>query len=213
MIQALVDAIADMREEEALALAREALDGGTPPVEVLDSAREAMTVVGGRFEKGDYFVPELILAGEMLRDISDLVKPLMAASADAAAPKLGKVVMGTVAGDIHDIGKDIVRFMLDVNGFEVTDLGVDVPAETFVSSVRDVAPDVVALSGFLTLSYDAMRATVAALKAAGLRDQVKVMVGGGAVDDQIRQYAGADAFGVDAMSAVTLAKTWTEAAR
>jgi methanogenic corrinoid protein MtbC1 len=213
MIQALVDAIADMREEEALDLARTALDGGTPPLEVLDSAREAMAVVGARFEKGEYFVPELILAGEMLRDISELAKPRMAASADLAAPKLGKVVMGTVAGDIHDIGKDIVHFMLDVNGFEVTDLGVDVSAARFVDSVRDLRPEVLALSGFLTLSYDAMRDTVAALKAAGLRDQVKVMVGGGAVDEQIRQYAGADAFGIDAMAAVTLAKSWTEASR
>jgi methanogenic corrinoid protein MtbC1 len=213
MIQALVEAIADMREEEALDLARTALDGGTPPLEVLDSAREAMAVVGGRFEKGEYFVPELILAGEMLREISDLAKRLMASSAEAAAPKLGAVVMGTVAGDIHDIGKDIVHFMLDVNGFEVTDLGVDVSADKFVAAVQDIHPDVLALSGFLTLSYDSMRDTVAALKAAGIRDQVKVMVGGGAVDDQIRQYADADAFGIDAMAAVTLAKSWTEASR
>jgi methanogenic corrinoid protein MtbC1 len=213
MIQALVEAIADMREEEALDLARKALDAGTPPLDVLDSAREAMGVVGGRFEKGEYFVPELILAGEMLRDISALVKPHLAASTDTAVPRLGSVVMGTVAGDIHDIGKDIVHFMLDVNGFAITDLGVDVSADRFVAAVRDERPDILALSGFLTLSYDSMRDTVAALKAAGLRDQVKVMVGGGAVDEQIRQYADADAFGIDAMSAVTLAKSWTEASR
>jgi 5-methyltetrahydrofolate--homocysteine methyltransferase len=213
MIQALVEAIADMREEEALDLARKALDGGTPPLEVLDSAREAMSLVGARFEKGEYFVPELILAGEMLREVSELVKPWMAASPDAAGPKLGKVVMGTVAGDIHDIGKDIVRFMLDVNGFDVTDLGVDVAADRFVGAVRDLRPDIVALSGFLTLSYDSMRDTVAALKAAGLRNQVKVMVGGGAVDEQIRQYSDADAFGIDAMTAVSMAKAWMEAAR
>jgi len=213
MIQALVEAIADMREEEALDLARKALDGGTPALEVLDSAREAMAVVGGRFEKGEYFVPELILAGEMLRDISALVKPHLAASPEAAGPRLGSVVMGTVAGDIHDIGKDIVHFMLDVNGFDITDLGVDVSADKFVAAVRDSHPDILALSGFLTLSYDSMRDTVAALKAAGVRDKVKVMVGGGAVDEQIRQYADADAFGIDAMSAVTLAKSWTEASR
>lgn len=211
MIQALVEAIADMREEDALDLARNALDGGTSPLEVLDSAREAMSVVGGRFEQGEYFVPELILAGEMLREISDLAKPHLASSAVATGPRLGKVVLGTVHGDIHDIGKDIVRFMLDVNGFDVTDLGVDVAAQRFVDTVRETQPDVVALSGFLTLSYDSMRDTVAALSAAGLRDGVKVMVGGGAVDDQIREYAGADAFGIDAMSAVTLAKSWTEA--
>ena len=219
MIPAVVEAISDMREEEALALAREALELGAPPVEVLDSAREAMSVVGERFEAGSYFVPELILAGEMLRDISDLVKPYMAAAAETAGPKLGTVVMGTVHGDIHDIGKDIVRFMLDVNGFDVVDLGVDVSAERFVDEVRGRRPEVLALSGFLTLSYDSMRDTVAALSAAGIRDDVKVMVGGGAVDEQIRQYAGADAFGIDAMAAVSLAKSWspaktlTEAAR
>jgi methanogenic corrinoid protein MtbC1 len=213
MIQALVEAMADMREEDALELARTALDGGTPPLEVLDSAREAMSVVGGRFEKGEYFVPELILAGEMLREISELVKPHMAATADTAGPKLGKIVMGTVSGDIHDIGKDIVRFMLDVNGFEIMDLGVDVSVERFVDTVREVHPDILALSGFLTLSYDSMRDTVAALDAAGLRDQVRVMVGGGAVDEQIREYAKADAFGIDAMAAVALAKGWMEASR
>lgn len=211
MTQAMVEAFSDMREEEALDLARRALDGGTPPLEVLEACREAMTIVGKRFEDGEYFVPELILAGEMLREISALVKPLMAASADVEGPKRGKIVMGTVQGDIHDIGKDIVYFMLDVNGFAITDLGVDVPVETFVDKVRELQPDVLALSGFLTLSYDAMKNTVQALEAAGLRDRVKVMVGGGAVDDQIRAYSGADAFGADAMAAVGLAKQWTEA--
>jgi methanogenic corrinoid protein MtbC1 len=211
MTQALVDAIADMREEEALNLARTALDGGTPPLEVLDDCRQAMSLVGERFAAGECFVPELIMAGEMLREISALVKPLLAGSAEAGAPKLGKVVMGTVQGDIHDIGKDIVYFMLDVNGFAVTDLGVDVPIETFVEKVREIQPDVVALSGFLTLSYDSMKNTIQALEEAGLRDRVKVMIGGGAVDEQIRAFAGADAYGADAMAAVALAKTWTEA--
>jgi len=212
MAQALVDAITEMREEDALALARTALDDGTPPLEVLQDCRTAMTVVGEKFEAGEYFVPELILAGEMLREISAEVKPRMAGeSTNGSTPHGGKVVLGTVQGDIHDIGKDIVFFMLDVNGFQVTDLGVDVPITTFVDKVRELEPDVVALSGFLTLSYDAMRDTVAALDAAGLRDRVKIMVGGGAVDDRIRAYAGADAFGADAMAAVNLAKTWTEA--
>ena len=212
MAQALVDAITEMREEDALALARTALDDGTPPLEVLEDCRTAMTVVGEKFESGEYFVPELILAGEMLREISAEVKPRIAGeSTNGSTPHGGKVVLGTVQGDIHDIGKDIVFFMLDVNGFQVTDLGVDVPITTFVEKVRELEPDVVALSGFLTLSYDAMRDTVAALDAAGLRDRVKIMVGGGAVDDRIRAYAGADAFGADAMAAVNLAKTWTEA--
>jgi methanogenic corrinoid protein MtbC1 len=209
MTQALVDAIADMREEDALKLATTALDGGTPPLEVLDDCRKAMSIVGQRFAAGECFVPELILAGEMLREISALVKPRMVGTVEV--PKHGKVVLGTVQGDIHDIGKDIVFFMLEVNGFDVTDLGVDVPIETFVDKVREMQPDVVALSGFLTLSYDAMKETIQALTDAGLRDRVKVMIGGGAVDEQIRGFAGADAYGADAMAAVELAKTWTEA--
>ena len=211
MAQALVDAIAEMREDDALSIAQAALDGGTPPLEILEDCRLAMAQVGRQFEAGEYFVPELILAGEMLREISALVKPHLAGATQAEAAKAGSIVMGTVQGDIHDIGKDIVHFMLDVNGFAITDLGVDVPVQTFVDTVREQKPDILALSGFLTLSYDTMRDTVRALEDAGIRDKVKVMVGGGAVDDQIRAYSGADAFGADAMAAVGLAKQWTEA--
>jgi len=128
-----------------------------------------------------------------------------------SAKKLGKIVMGTVEGDIHDIAKDIVVFMLDINGFEVTDLGVDVPPAKFVESVKASNATIVGLSGFLTLAYDPMKATVQALKAEGL-DTVKVMIGGGQVDEQIPQYTGADAFGRDAMAAVSLAKQWVGAA-
>jgi 5-methyltetrahydrofolate--homocysteine methyltransferase len=206
MTAELVEAIAEMRDDEALPLAEKLLETGTPPVDILGACREAMGIVGQRFEEGEYFVPELILAGEMLREISELVKPLLAASNDVA--KHGRIVLGTVAGDIHDIGKDIVYFMLDVNGFEVHDLGVDVPVATFVAKVRELQPQVLALSGFLTLSYDAMKETVEALVDAGIRDGVKVMIGGGTVDEQVREYAGADAFGSDAMAAVTLAKQW-----
>jgi methanogenic corrinoid protein MtbC1 len=209
MTQALVEAIAEMEDETAVRLATEMIDGGTSPLEILDACKDGMTIVGQRFESGEYFVPELILAGEMLRQISDIVKPHLVAGGDA--PKLGKVVLGTVTGDIHDIGKDIVHFMLEVNGFEVHDLGVDVPIDMFVDAVRADRPDVVALSGFLTLSYDAMRDTVAALNAAGLRDKVKIMIGGGTVDEQVRAFAGADAFGSDAMAAVNIAKSWTGA--
>jgi 5-methyltetrahydrofolate--homocysteine methyltransferase len=209
MTQALIDAIAEMEDEDAVRLANEYIENGTSPLEILEACKSGMAIVGERFEKGEYFVPELILAGEMLRQVSDIVKPHLAAGGDQ--PKLGKVLLGTVTGDIHDIGKDIVHFMLEVNGFEVHDLGVDVPIESFVEAVKTDQPDVVALSGFLTLSYDAMRDTVAALNAAGLRDQIKIMIGGGTVDDQVREFAGADAFGLNAMDAVNMAKSWTSA--
>ena len=207
MSEQLINAIADMDEEGALALTKELLDGGAQPTSILDDCRAAMEIVGKRFEEGQYFIPELILAGEMLKGISAEVKPYMT-SGQAEAKKLGKVVIGTVKGDIHDIGKDIVVFMLDVNGFDVTDLGIDVPVQTFVEKIAEVKPQVVALSGFLTLAFDSMKETVAAIEAAGLRDQVKIMVGGGTVDQQVCAYAGADAFGADAMAAVSLAKGW-----
>lgn len=205
MSQELIDAITEMREEDALQLASEMLDAGQSPLSILDDCRTAMDVVGKRFEKGESFIPELMLAGEMLASISKEVKPRMQSS--EANQKLGKIVLGTVAGDIHDIAKDIVGFMLDINGFEVIDLGVDVPVEKFVEAVRDSGATIVALSGFLTLAFDPMKDTVTALKAAGYKD-VKIMIGGGQIDDQIREYTGADAYGRDAMAAVSLAKGW-----
>ncbi len=207
MSDQLINAIADMDEEGAIALTKELLAAGASPTAILDDCRAAMELVGKRFEHGEYFIPELILAGEMLKGVSAEVKPYLTGG-QADVKKLGKVVIGTVKGDIHDIGKDIVVFMLDVNGFEVHDLGIDVPVQAFVDTIAAVKPQVVALSGFLTLAFDSMKETVAAIERAGLRAGVKIMVGGGTVDEQVCKYAGADAFGADAMAAVTLAKSW-----
>ncbi len=205
MSQKLIDAITGMREEDALAITNELLDSGVAPVDILNACKEAMEVIGKRFESGESFIPELMLAGEMMSAISDVLKPRMAE--EAATEKLGKIVVGTVQGDIHDIAKDIVSFMLDLNGFEVTDLGVDVPPAKFVEAVKQTGARIVGLSGFLTLAFDPMKETVAALKSAGLTD-VKVMIGGGQIDENIRQYTGADAYGKDAMAAVAIAKSW-----
>ena len=150
--------------------------------------------------------PDLVLAGEILRTISEKVKPLL--KKGEASQKKGKVLIGTVAGDIHDIGKDIVTFMLDVNGFEVLDLGINVPVPVFVDKIKEFAPQVVALSGFLTLAFDSMEKTVKAIEEAGLRDKVKIMIGGGQMDDEVRKYARADAYGKDAGAAVNLCKQW-----
>jgi methanogenic corrinoid protein MtbC1 len=208
MKEQLISAIADMKEEEALKLAQEMLDAGVDPQTVLDAAKEAMGIVGDRYECGDYFLPELIIAGDMLRAIGDMVKPKLQAQATQGEP-LGKIVLGTVAGDIHDLGKDIVGFMLDVNNFEVHDLGVDVAAEKFVQAIQEVKPEIVGLSGFLTLGFDQMRITIEAIKEAGLRDSIKIMIGGAIMDDNAAQYIGADAYGPDATAAVKLAKSWT----
>ncbi len=207
-MSSLRDVIVEMQEDEALVMARQMLADGVSPMAVLDECREAMQVVGQRFENGEYFVPELILSGDIMQAISAEVKPLM--QQQNGHEKRGKVIIGTVEGDIHDVGKDIVVLMLDVNGFEVYDLGIDVPAQVFVDKIKEVQPEVVALSGFLTLAFDSMKATVEAIEKAGLRDQVKIMVGGGTVDDQVRVYAKADGYGFDAMTAVKLAKQWTK---
>ena len=206
--QQLIDAIAEMQEDEAMLVVQQMLDDGEDPQAILDACKDAMVVVGRRYEQGEYFLPELVIAGDMLTAIGEVVKPRMQAQA-ASAAKLGTVVIGTVKGDIHDIGKDIVGFMLDVNGFEVVDLGVDVPASDFVAKIQEVQPQVVGLSGFLTLAFDQMKATVDAISAAGLRDQVKIMIGGAIMDETMRAYIGADAYGADATAAVRLAQGWT----
>ncbi|MEE9612269.1 MAG: cobalamin-dependent protein [Desulfatiglandales bacterium] len=202
----LVDAMVNMKEKEALAIAKELVESGEDPLKVLGLCKEALEMVGKRFEEGTYFLPELVLAGEMMRQISDMVNPKLR-TATQSEP-LGKVVMGTVKGDIHDLGKDIVTFMLDVSGFHVLDLGIDVPPEKFVEAIKEFQPQVVGLSGFLTLAFESMKTTVGAIDDAGLRNNVKIMIGGGQIDDEVRKHTGADAFGLDAMDAVKLSKKW-----
>jgi 5-methyltetrahydrofolate--homocysteine methyltransferase len=202
----LVGLVADMEEEDALVLAKEMLDGGVDPQRVLSLCREAMDIVGKRFEAGEYFLPELILAGEVLDQIGAMVKPLLQQSPDGPSQKLGRVLIGTVHGDLHDIGKNIVTFMLDINNFEVKDIGIDVPVAKFVEEIKAFQPNVVCLSGFLTLAFDAMKETVEAIEAAGLRDHLKIQIGGGQIDETIRAYTGADAFGLNAVDAVTYSR-------
>ena len=206
MAKDLVSTLADLKEQEALKIVEDRLSAGEEPLKILDDARKAMEVVGKRFASSEYFMPDLVYSGEILKEITDIVKPKM--GKEEEIKRLGKVVFGTVAGDIHDIGKDIVVFMLDVNGFEVYDLGVDVPAQKFVEKIKESGAPVVGLSGFLALAFDSMKQTIEAIQAAGLRDKVKVMIGGGQISDEVRKYTGADAYGMDAMAGVSLAKEW-----
>jgi 5-methyltetrahydrofolate--homocysteine methyltransferase len=197
--------MADMKEKEALQIVDELLAQGEDPQKILDLSSQAMQVVGERYQEGTYFLPELIMSGEMLRKIGEVLKPLLAQKTDTTA-KLGTVVLGTVRGDIHDIGKDIVGFMLEVNGFEVVDLGIDQPEENFVTAVRENQPQVLALSGFLSVAFDSMKSTIQQVEAAGLRKDLRIIIGGGQMDDTVRKYTGADAYGDDAMAAVAFAK-------
>jgi len=206
MAKDLVKTLADLKEKEALEIVQNRLSAGDDPLLILDDARRALEIVGKRFSDCEYFIPDLVYSGEILKAITDMVRPKLTKGAEVK--RLGKVVVGTVAGDIHDIGKDIVVFMLDVNGFEVKDLGIDVPVQKFVDAIKETSSSVVALSGFLTLAFQSMKDTVEAIKKAGLREKVKIMIGGGQIDEQVRGFTGADAYGKDAMEAVKLAKGW-----
>ncbi len=205
----LIDWLADMNEDEALPQAkRMLLEDKVDPMRVLDLCRTAMDIVGKRFEEGEYFLPELVLAGEMLDTIGRIAKPLILQGQGGAPATHGRVLIGTVHGDLHDIGKNIVSFMLDINGFEVKDIGVDVPAAKFIAEIEAFEPHVVGLSGFLTLAFDSMKETIAAFGSAGIRDRFKVMIGGGQIDETVRAYTDADAFGVNAVEAVALCRNW-----
>ena len=206
MAKDLVKTLADLKEEEAIKIVEDRLNAGEEPLKILDDARRALEIVGKRFSDCEYFIPDLVYSGEILKKITDMVRPKITKAAEMK--RLGKVVVGTVAGDIHDIGKDIVVFMLDVNGFEVFDLGIDVPVQKFVDTIKQTGSSVVGLSGFLTLAFQSMKDTVEAIKKAGLQNKVKIMIGGGQIDDQIKTFTGADAYGKDAMEAVKLAKGW-----
>ena len=202
----LMKAVADLVESEALRITTDKLDHGEDPNVILEESRKGMEIIGRRFSEGTYFLPELIFSAEIFKEITEIVKPKL--KKEAQTERLGRCIIGTVAGDIHDIGKDIVVFMLDVSGFEVYDLGVDVPPQNFIDKIKETNAPIVGLSGFLTLAFDSMKETVQAIKEAGLRDKVKIMIGGGQIDDQIMKYTGADAHGRDAMAGVSLAKTW-----
>lgn len=184
---------------------QEAIDANMDPGVILkEGLIAAMGEVGKRFEEGDFFVPEMLIAARAMQNGLALLKPHLLKSDIKAA---GKVVIGTVKGDLHDIGKNLVAMMLEGAGFEIQDLGTDVSPEKFVAAVQTGQPDIVALSALLTTTMPNMKATIEALKAAGLRDQVKVMIGGAPVTDTYSQQIGADGYSPDASRAVSLART------
>ncbi|MHA1669263.1 MAG: cobalamin B12-binding domain-containing protein [Promethearchaeota archaeon] len=202
-----IDEIVELNEQEVIDLVKKRLQNNEDPLNIMDDVKKAMKIIGDKFSQKEYFLPELIMSGEILRQIFEELGPRLK-EAQKSEQKKGKVLLGTVAGDIHDIGKDVVKFMLDANGFDVLDLGVDVPAEKFIESLKEHEPKVLALSGFLTLSYDSMKMVIDKLKDIGLRENVNIMIGGGTVDERIVEYVGADAYGQSAVDAVNIATKW-----
>jgi corrinoid protein of di/trimethylamine methyltransferase len=203
-LNTLYDAIVTGDSKLALAITQQALAEAANPVELVTKyMTPAMDEVGRRFECQDYFVPELLLSARAMKSALELIRPLLAAQ---GAEPTGRVVIGTVKGDLHDIGKNLVGSMLEGGGFEVTDLGTDNSPEKFVEAVRDRKADIVCLSALLTVTMPAMKAVIDALNTAGIRDRVKVMIGGAPVTRQFADEIGADAYGQDASVALALAR-------
>jgi 5-methyltetrahydrofolate--homocysteine methyltransferase len=194
--------MADMMEDELMELTDLYLSQGKDPKAILAAYQDGMTEIGKRYEAGEYFVSELILAGEMMNAGSEKIKPYLKGDQTVAESK-GRVLIATVEGDIHDIGKNIAATIMELAGYEVRNLGEDVPASKIIEEVKAFQPKLLGLSGLLTLAYDPMKAVVDQLKEAGLRDKVKVLLGGSQIDDHILKYVGADVYANDAMTNVT----------
>ncbi|MBC7074911.1 MAG: cobalamin B12-binding domain-containing protein [Syntrophomonadaceae bacterium] len=203
----LSDMLSELREKEVLEMVRNALEEKVNPLSLVEELREGMAEVGRRFERKDYFRSELIMSAEIFKEAIVLIEPHLAAG---QGENKGDIVIGTVKGDIHDIGKNIVATLLRCSGYRVHDLGVDVPPEAFVTKLLETNARLLGLSGLLTLAFDSMKETVCKVEQAGLRDRVKVIIGGGPVNEKVVEYTGADAFGKDAAQAVELARLYLE---
>jgi len=204
----LARTLADLDEDAALKLVKDGLDEGIPALDLLRACQDGMAEVGRRFEREEYFVSDLMMSGEIFTMIAEMLAPALKAGGGKSA---GTIVMGTVKGDIHNIGKDIVVNMLKAANFEVIDLGVDVPPHVFVDKLKETSAPVLGMSGLLTLAFDSMKETVDCVAAAGLRDKVKIMIGGGPVDANVCRIVGADSWSTDAQKAVRQAQEWTAA--
>jgi 5-methyltetrahydrofolate--homocysteine methyltransferase len=205
MTENIAALLAELKEDEALSEVRSLLDSGADPLSLVEGLREGMSEVGRRFDEKEYFLSELIMSAEIFKEAIALIEPHLQAGASQTK---GTVIIGTVKGDIHDIGKNIVATLLRCEGYDVHDLGVDVPPASFIDELKETGASLLALSGLLTLAFDSMKETVETLAEAGLRDKVKVIIGGGPVNEKVVEYSGADAFGTDAAQAVKLANEY-----
>lgn len=198
-------ALRDLDEKKVYEIVEKEIAGGTSPLEIINSCNEGMAAIGELFSQCTYFISELIFSAEILKSVMRRIEPLLA-GADAGGGK-GKVVIGTVKGDIHDIGKNIVATLLRGSGFDVTDLGVDVSPEKFVDALKQSGAKVLGMSALLNFTYPEMKTVVDAVTAAGLRDKVKIIIGGAPVNEQVRQFSGADYAAADAVAGVEICKT------
>lgn len=201
LADALANAIAELEDDRIVSLVQERLAAGTPPLEIVSKLQEGMTEVGLRFESGDYFLSELILCGEMMNEAMNELEPHLSG---ADEQHKGSIVIGTVKGDVHDLGKNIVVMLLKGAGYNVIDLGVDVPTEKFIEAIKESNAPLVGMSVLLTGCQEAMKTTIAALKAEELN--TTILIGGNYVDEFVKGYVGADYFGSSASDAVKVAE-------
>lgn len=200
LTDALAIAVAELEDEQVMSLVKERLEGGTPPLEIVARLQEGMTEVGRLFEAEEYFLSELVMAGEIMKDAMDELEPHLKG---ASQEYKGNIVIGTVRGDVHDLGKNIVVMLLKGAGYNVIDLGVDVPSEKFIDAIKESKAPLVAMSVLLTGCQDAMKDIIADIRKEGL--DVKVLIGGNYVDEIVKENVGADFFGTSASDAVKYA--------
>ncbi|NTW71515.1 MAG: cobalamin-binding protein [Eubacteriaceae bacterium] len=209
-LKAITTAVGELEEEKVLEMLNDFVASNPTEDEaqkVVGACQEGMAMVGDLFESGEYFVGDLIFAGELLTEAIDVLKPVIGSGSTA---KVGSIVIGTVHGDLHDIGKNIFKSMSEAAGFEVYDLGIDQPVQAFIDKVKEVKPNIVGMSGVLTLALEAMKDTVDGLKEAGLRDSVKIIIGGNPVTKEACEHIGADAFTTNAAEGVKIAQNWVK---
>lgn len=200
----LAAAFAGLRDDEVAKIVRDKIEAGIEPLTIVKELQDGMNIFSRNCQTGDYFISDLILAGEIFQQSMQVLQPLLknANSSNGAV----KIVLGTVKGDIHNLGKDILAILLTASGFAVIDLGINVAPAVFVEKLKETRAPILGLSGLITPSFEFMKATVQALELAGLRQEVKVIIGGGVVSEIVRNYTGADAFSTDAMEGVNLCK-------
>jgi dimethylamine corrinoid protein len=203
----LKKAMGDLDNDTVISMMNDVMkDGGAGAVKAMEACQEGMNIVGSLFQSGEYFVADLIFAGDLMTRAMDIIKPALAKEAGG---KVGRMVFCTVKGDLHDIGKNIVKAMLEAGGLEVIDLGIDVAPETIVKAAIENNVKIVALSGVLTLAVDSMKATVEAFKNAGLRDKIKIIIGGAPVDEAAMLFTGADAWARNPQTTVNTCLKWS----
>jgi len=198
-------ALANLQENEVDRLVAREIGKKRPPLEIINELSSGMDVVGSRYKQGEYYLTELLFSGEIFQNAMAKLKPLITAAGGRKSS--GKLIMGTVKGDIHDLGKNIVVMLLECAGFEVIDLGIDVAPETFVKALRDSGVKLIGLSGLISTAFGSMEETIVAIKQAGLRESVKIMIGGGPTSEELKNHVGADFHGRDAAAAVDIARS------